>query len=68
MIGQDADAVILSLLRDRSQAHIVNAACQRLSSLGIRILGAVVNGIQENELYEGGYSYAGAAYGVARSR
>jgi capsular exopolysaccharide synthesis family protein len=57
LIGQKADAVILSLLRDRSQAHVVHAACQRLSSLGIRILGAVVNGIESNKLYESGYSY-----------
>jgi hypothetical protein len=49
--------VILSLLRDRSQGHVVNAACQRLSSLGIRILGAVVNGIDQNELYGGDYGY-----------
>jgi capsular exopolysaccharide synthesis family protein len=58
LIGQDVDAVILSLLRDRSRAPVVNAACERLASLGIRILGAVVNGIQENELYEPGYAYA----------
>ncbi len=58
LIGQDADAVILSLLRDRSQSHVVNAACERLASLGIRILGAVVNGIQRSEFYEPGYSYA----------
>jgi capsular exopolysaccharide synthesis family protein len=58
LIGQDADAVILSLLRGRSQAHVVNAACQRLGDLGIRILGAVVNGIHRNEMYDAVYSYA----------
>jgi capsular exopolysaccharide synthesis family protein len=58
LIGQEADAVILSLLRDRSQAPVVNAACQRLANLGIRMLGAVVNGVQRHEMYDAGYSYA----------
>jgi capsular exopolysaccharide synthesis family protein len=57
LIGQHADAVILSLLRDRSQMHVAFAACQRLSSLGIRILGAVVNGIDEDELFDD-FSYS----------
>jgi capsular exopolysaccharide synthesis family protein len=60
LIGQYVDAVMLSLLRDRSQAHVVYAACQRLGDLGIRLLGAVVNGIRRSELYEAGYSYAAA--------
>jgi capsular exopolysaccharide synthesis family protein len=45
LIGQYVDAVILSLLKDVSQAPRVHAASQRLSSLGIRVLGAVVNGM-----------------------
>ena len=57
LIGQHADAVILSLLRDRSQAHVVLPACQRLASLGIRVLGAVVSGIHEDELFDD-FSYS----------
>jgi capsular exopolysaccharide synthesis family protein len=45
LIGQYVDAVILSLLKDVSQIPHVHAASQRLSSLGIRVLGAVVNGM-----------------------
>jgi succinoglycan biosynthesis transport protein ExoP len=51
LIGQHADGVILSVLRDRSQMHVAFAARQRLESLGIRVLGAVVSGIQEDELF-----------------
>jgi capsular exopolysaccharide synthesis family protein len=51
LLGQHADAVILSVLRDVSQAPRVYAACQRLSTLGIRILGAVVNGTDPSDLY-----------------
>jgi capsular exopolysaccharide synthesis family protein len=49
VIGQYADAVLLSLLRNMSQAHRVFAACQRLATLGIRILGAVVNGSRPDD-------------------
>jgi capsular exopolysaccharide synthesis family protein len=57
LIGQHADAVILSVLRDVSQSPRVFAACQRLATLGIRILGAVVNGADDDDLYAVGGSY-----------
>jgi capsular exopolysaccharide synthesis family protein len=44
LIGQHVDAVILSTLRDVSRLPMVYAAYQRLTTLGIRILGAVLNG------------------------
>jgi len=49
VIGQYADAVLLSLLRDVSQTPRVYAACQRLATLGIRVLGAVVNGTRRDD-------------------
>jgi polysaccharide biosynthesis transport protein len=55
VLGQYADAVLLSLLRDVSQAHRVFAACQRLSTLGIRILGAVVNATRPDDLLGASY-------------
>jgi capsular exopolysaccharide synthesis family protein len=51
LLGQHADAVILSVLRDVSQSPRVYAACQRLATLGIRILGAVVNAADDSDLY-----------------
>jgi capsular exopolysaccharide synthesis family protein len=57
LVGQHVDAVILSLLRGVSQVPPVNAAAQRLSSLGIRVLGAVVNGLSPDSLYNKGYVY-----------
>ncbi len=55
LIGLHADAVLLSLLRDVSQMPRVYAAWQRLASLNIRVLGAVVNGMPEADLYGQGY-------------
>ncbi|HEV3448862.1 MAG TPA: CpsD/CapB family tyrosine-protein kinase, partial [Gemmataceae bacterium] len=44
LIGQYADAVLFSVLRNRSRLPLLHAAQQKLSSLGIRTLGAVVIG------------------------
>jgi succinoglycan biosynthesis transport protein ExoP len=44
LIGEHADAVLLSVLRNVSRLPAVHAARQRLASLGIRVLGAVVIG------------------------
>ncbi|HVS37521.1 MAG TPA: CpsD/CapB family tyrosine-protein kinase, partial [Gemmataceae bacterium] len=44
LIGEHADAVLLSVLRNVSRLPAVHAAQQRLESLSIRVLGAVVSG------------------------
>jgi succinoglycan biosynthesis transport protein ExoP len=44
LLGQQADAVVLTVLRDVSRAPSIYAAQQRLSGLGIRSLGAIVIG------------------------
>jgi capsular exopolysaccharide synthesis family protein len=49
LIGQRVSTVILSVLREVSQMPRVYAASQRLSTLGIRVLGAVVNGADPEE-------------------
>jgi capsular exopolysaccharide synthesis family protein len=51
LIGKQVDAVILSVLREVSQMPRVYAASQRLTSLGIRVLGAVVNGTDPEEVF-----------------
>jgi capsular exopolysaccharide synthesis family protein len=60
LIGQHVDAVIVSVMRDISQVHHVHAACQQLSTLGIRVFGAVVNGVPV-KMYGKDYQYAGQA-------
>ena len=55
LIGQHVDAVLLSILQDVSQTPRVYAASQKLTSLGIRVLGAVVNGTSRDDLYSSGY-------------
>jgi len=44
LIGQHADAALFTILRDVSRVPAVHAAQQRLTTLGIRMLGAVVIG------------------------
>lgn len=44
LIGQHVDAVIFSVMRDVSRIPTVHAAYERLSRLGIRMLGAIVTG------------------------
>jgi polysaccharide biosynthesis transport protein len=55
LLGQHADAVLLSLLRDVSQAPRVYAAGQRLTNLGVRVLGAVVSGMPQEDLYNNAF-------------
>jgi polysaccharide biosynthesis transport protein len=56
LVAQQVDAVIFSLLREVSRLPKVHAAYQRLALLGIRMLGAVVNGTRD-DLYAGQYHY-----------
>jgi capsular exopolysaccharide synthesis family protein len=56
LLGQHVDAVILSVLRDVSRLPSVHAARQRLTTLGIRVLGTVVIGA-DDEVGKLGYQY-----------
>jgi capsular exopolysaccharide synthesis family protein len=56
-LGQHADAVILSVLRGISQGPRVYDAYQRLTSLGIRVWGAVINGARRPDVYGKDYTY-----------
>jgi capsular exopolysaccharide synthesis family protein len=49
LVGQHADAVLLAVLRDVSRLPCVHAAHQRLTSIGIRMLGAVMLGEKQAE-------------------
>ena len=60
LIGRHVDAVILSVLREVSQMPRVYAAQQQLTGLGIRVMGAVVSGIDQEEVFS-----APAVAGVA---
>jgi capsular exopolysaccharide synthesis family protein len=61
LLGQRADAVILSVMREVSQAPRVYAACRRLTGLNVRVLGAVVNGTDPDEVITNGPSPTGMA-------
>jgi capsular exopolysaccharide synthesis family protein len=45
LLAQHVDGVLLSLLRDVSRADAVHAALERLQELGVRVVGAVANGM-----------------------
>ena len=57
LIGKQADGVILSVMHDHSRVPPVYAAHHRLSSLGIRVLGAVFHKAKA-DFY--GYGYSGS--------
>jgi capsular exopolysaccharide synthesis family protein len=48
LVGQEADAVVFSILREVSRMPAVQAAWGRLDAVGIRMLGAVVNGVSSD--------------------
>ncbi len=50
LLAQRVDGVLLAVLRSVSQMPHVYAAAQRLSSLGVRVLGAVINGSDPEEV------------------
>jgi capsular exopolysaccharide synthesis family protein len=54
LIGQHVDGVLFSVMRDVSRLPKVHAACARLSSLGIRMLGAIITGTR-GDLYGSAY-------------
>ena len=68
LIGQNVDSVLFAIRRDVSRYGKVLSACQRLSMLGIPIVGAVVTGLDETSYgyrYSNsyGYGYGYGAYG-----
>jgi capsular exopolysaccharide synthesis family protein len=58
LIGQHADGVLLSVLREVSQMPLVHSAVERLESVGVRILGAIVNGVSAG-VHSYRYGYGG---------
>jgi capsular exopolysaccharide synthesis family protein len=51
LIGRQSDAVVLAVLREVSQMPRVWSAHQQLTGLGIRVLGAVINGTDPEEVF-----------------
>jgi succinoglycan biosynthesis transport protein ExoP len=63
LLAQYADGVIFAILRDESRMPRVQAAQQRLAALGVRVLGAVINGAP-GDAY--GSAYQGPVAAAAR--
>jgi len=62
LVGQHADAVLFSIMRDVSRMPAVYAAHHRLATLGIRMLGAVVIG-EKADAYGSNHPYLGQPAG-----
>jgi capsular exopolysaccharide synthesis family protein len=56
LIGQHADGALLSILRNVSRMPAVYATSQRIETMGIRMIGVIMNGVQ-GELYGSLYPY-----------
>ncbi len=63
LVAHHVDGVILSIRRDVSRISKVLMACQKLSMLGIPLLGAVTIGLQEESGYQSKYGYNYYSYG-----
>jgi polysaccharide biosynthesis transport protein len=51
LLGQHVDAALFSILRDVSQLPKIHAARERLTALGVPILGAVLSGTNVDTHY-----------------
>ena len=54
-LGQQSDVAIVASMRDTSRIPLINATIDRLRSVGVRVLGLVVNGYTDSRprrLYE----------------
>jgi capsular exopolysaccharide synthesis family protein len=47
LLGQQSDVAIVVTMRDVSRVPLVSAAIDRLRSVGVRVLGTVVNGVAD---------------------
>jgi Mrp family chromosome partitioning ATPase len=64
LVGQHVDAALFAVRRDVSRYAKTAAACQRLSMLGVPLLGAVVIGLDESSYgYRYPYRYYNYGYG-----
>lgn len=57
LLGRWADGAVLAVRHDASRFPLVERANKRLGSIGIPVLGAVVNGVRPSESTYGAYTY-----------
>jgi succinoglycan biosynthesis transport protein ExoP len=67
IVGRWTDGAILAVRYDTSRFHLLNRANQRLASVGVPVLGAVVNGVRTMESSYGYYAYSYSSSGDGRS-
>lgn len=57
LLGRWADGAVLAVRHDTSRFPLVERANKRLASVGVNVLGAVVNGVRSMESTYGAYRY-----------
>ena len=62
ILGRHTDGAVLAVRHDSSRYPMVERAKQKLASVGVPILGAVVNGVKGGSSY-GNYAYSSATQG-----
>jgi len=63
VLGRWTDGAVLAVRHDTSRFPLVERARQKLASVGVPILGAVVNGVRSTDSNYSNYSYSSAATG-----
>jgi Mrp family chromosome partitioning ATPase len=48
LLGQQSDVAVVATMRDVSRMPLVTAAVEKLRSVGVRVLGTVVNGVADS--------------------
>jgi Mrp family chromosome partitioning ATPase len=48
LLGQQSDVAVVVTMRDVSRVPLVTAAVDKLRSVGVRVLGTVVNGVADS--------------------
>jgi len=61
LLGRWTDGAVLAVRHDTSRFPLVERAHRRLATIGVPVLGAVVNGVRSMESTYGGYHYASSA-------
>ena len=64
LLGRWADGTLLAVRHDTSRYPLVERAARRLASVGVTVLGAVVNGVRTVESAYGAYHYASYGRGA----
>lgn len=62
LLGRWADGAVIAVRHDNSRFPLVERAIKRMTSVGVSVLGVVVNGVRPAESSYGAYNYYSTHY------